>query len=131
MKEEAPGLVSAPLQWLALRRFHQATFLDSNLRLSKVDRATFVGIEGPGEDGFDSIYITMMTLGWLTLAVPIRARLSLSNCKQLSLEEARAQIDAIVAESDMAANDREKLSRRIRAANSIAHMADAISNARE
>ena len=131
MDEYRKGLVSAPLEWLVFRRFQHAKLLDSDLKLSSVSKAAFAAIEGPGEDGWDSIYITMLTLGWLTLSVPIRVQLSLVDIKTLTLDEARNEIDTIVLQSRMASDDRNGLSKRIKRAMSVSEMAHAVSQARE
>jgi hypothetical protein len=48
MLEVRPEVVDVPLQWLALRRFREARYLDVDLRLSSVVRAKLHGIAGPG-----------------------------------------------------------------------------------
>jgi hypothetical protein len=128
----APNTHVFPLQWLLLNRFHDAELLDEEFLLWRVARAKFVGIARSRYlGGFDSIYATMVTMGWLTLAVPALFRFELVSSQVLSLDEARSYLVKIVDASRLDNSGKASLSRRIQRAESIAAMAHAIDNARE
>ena len=128
----APDTHVFPLQWLLLGRFRNAELLDPDLRLWRVSSARLVGIARPQDfGGFDSMYVTMIVVGLLTLDVLMRFRLELVDPRSLSLDEARSYVVEVVNASRLDDEGKAGLSKRIQRAKSVAAMARAIEDARE
>lgn len=126
------GRLDLPLQWFAMRRLTGAQLLDHRLRLSSVDRADICGIAGPRSwGGLDSIYLVLVTLGWLTLAVPVLVRLTLSQTRELTIEGAQNYIADIVENSQLDGSDKKLLLQRIHHAKTLSAMSRAVADARE
>lgn len=130
--EQANGKLVLPLQWFAMKRFDGAELLDHQMRLSRVERATICGIAGPkSSGGFDLAYLLMITFGWLTLAVPVLARLVLADSRELTLAEARKYVADIVKSSALDVSQKVALVGRIERAKTVTAMRRAIDDARD
>ena len=126
------GKLALPLQWFAMRRLAGAQLLDRHLHLSSVERADICGIAGPRSwGGLDLSYLLVVTLGWLTLAVPVLVRLGLTQTREMTIEGAQNYIADIVENSLLDGGDKKLLLRRIHQARTLSAMSRAIEDARE
>jgi len=101
------------------------------LSMSTVARLASAIAQPQDFGGFDSMYVTMIVVGLLTLDVLMRFRLELVDPRSLSLDEARSYVVEVVNASRLDDEGKAGLSKRIQRAKSVAAMARAIEDARE
>lgn len=70
-------------------------------------------------------------LGWLTLSIPLLARLRLSNSRTLTLDEAKTLVIQMIKESSTDREDAARLEQQVRKAKSVNRMARAVAEARD
>jgi hypothetical protein len=128
--EDERGHHLFPLWWLVFSRFDDAQFLSTELVLAKVRSVRFRGIAGPRRLGAPFFsYFLLMTLGSLTLSLPVLLSFELEKIEEMNFSRVREWVVRLVQQNPNAYSHAEvpELLRRIKRAQDLGQIVESLS----